>query len=55
MLNNYPDNISLLDYWTEIALEILWRELVKETQETNFTGNTDIKITETGENIIFPV
>lgn len=32
--------MEALDYWTQIALDAYWKELVKETQQANFTGDT---------------
>ena len=32
--------MDVLDYWTQIALDAYWKELVKETQQANFTGDT---------------
>ena len=38
--NEKPTSMDVLDYWTQIALDAYWKELVKETQQANFTGNT---------------
>lgn len=32
--------MDVLDYWTQIALDAYWKELVKETQQANLTGST---------------
>ena len=40
--------MDVLDFWTQIALDAHWKELVKETQETNLTGGT-FSTSDTGE------
>jgi len=44
----YPDCLDILDYWTEVSLKAYWKELVKETQEVNFTGVTPPQDLSTG-------
>ena len=33
--------MDILDFWTQRSLDAYWKELVKETQEVNFTGRTE--------------
>jgi hypothetical protein len=35
-----PDHMDILDFWTQRSLDAYWKEVVKETQEANFTGQT---------------
>lgn len=35
-----PGDMDILDFWTQRSLDAYWKELVKETQEANFTGET---------------
>jgi hypothetical protein len=35
-----PDDMDILDFWTQRSLDAYWKELVKQTQEVNFTGRT---------------
>jgi len=35
-----PADMDILDFWTQRSLDAYWKELVKETQEANFTGRT---------------
>lgn len=35
-----PPDTDILDFWTQRSLDAYWEELVKETQEANFTGRT---------------
>jgi hypothetical protein len=32
--------MDVLDFFTKVSLDAYWKELVKETQEVNFTGST---------------
>jgi|TARA_B110000971_G_scaffold164738_2_gene168643 hypothetical protein len=47
-LLSMPDRkyIDVLDYWTAYNIEVHFRELVKETQEADFTGMTENSKTE---------
>jgi hypothetical protein len=36
-----PEDMDILDFWTQRSLDAYWKELVKETQEVNFTGPTE--------------
>ena len=36
-----PEDMDILDFWTQRSLDAYWKELVKEAQEANFTGSTD--------------
>jgi hypothetical protein len=36
-----PADMDILDFWTQRSLDAYWKELVKETQEVNFTGRTE--------------
>lgn len=40
------DAMEVLDFWTKCALTAYWKELVKETQEANFTGTTETEETD---------
>jgi len=33
--------MEVLDFWTLVCLSAYWKEVVKETQEANFTGTTE--------------
>jgi len=35
-----PEDMDILDFWTQRNLDAYWKELVKEAQEANFTGST---------------
>ena len=35
-----PEDMDILDFWTQRSLDAYWKELVKEAQEANFTGST---------------
>jgi hypothetical protein len=35
-----PGDMDILDFWTQRSLDAHWKELVKQTQEANFTGRT---------------
>ena len=35
-----PEDMYILDFWTQRSLDAYWKELVKEAQEANFTGST---------------
>ena len=43
-----PEDMDILDFWTQRSLDAYWKELVKETQEVNFTGPTDGYDSDTG-------
>ena len=36
-----PEDMDILDFWTQRSLDAYWKELVKEAKEVNFTGRTD--------------
>jgi len=39
---NMPTTIQTLDYWTQIAIDAIWKEMVQECiLNQNKTGNTD--------------
>ena len=40
------DAMEVLDFWTKCALTAYWKELVKKTQEANFTGTTETEETD---------
>lgn len=35
-----PEAMDILDFWTQRSLDAYWKEVVKESQEANFTGWT---------------
>jgi 16S rRNA G527 N7-methylase RsmG len=41
--------MDVLDFWTKCCLDAYWKELVKKTQEVNFTGTTETEETEETE------
>lgn len=42
-----PSDLSVLDYWTNVSIEAHFRELVKEAQQANNTGISDMDSQET--------
>ena len=44
----YPSDLQVLDYWTQVSIEAHFKELVKEAQEINNTGETEYN--DTGNN-----
>jgi len=39
---NMPNTIQILDYWTQVALNAIWKEQVKECVQNDIeTGITD--------------
>jgi hypothetical protein len=38
--------MDVLDFWTKCSLDAYWKELVKKTQEANFTGITETEETD---------
>jgi len=42
-----PSDLTTLDYWTNVSIEAHFRELVKETQQANNTGASDMDSQET--------
>jgi len=46
LLARTNDTIDVLDFWTRCCLEAYWKELVKQTQEANFTGTTETEETD---------
>lgn len=46
---NYA-SLDILDYWTQVALESIWKEMVKECVNINLTGQTVTTNFKTGVN-----
>jgi hypothetical protein len=46
LLAHTNDTMDVLDFWTKCCLDAYWKELVKKTQEANFTGITETEETD---------
>ena len=46
LLAHTNDTMDVLDFWTKCCLDAYWKELVKKTQEVNFTGTTETEETD---------
>ena len=43
-------SIDILDYWTQVSLDAIWKEMVQECIDINSTGRTVIIKSKTGKN-----
>jgi len=43
-------SIAILDYWTQVSLDAIWKEMVQQCIEINSTGQTVNINSKTGKN-----